>query len=120
MITCIIIMAISLALFILIVSTEDDVDKAVEASNLPFYVFIITLVITIASCSSAKTNKMIYNDMAKNPQCYSINDLKEAHKDILKHKVRQGHWTSFYNGYEFPEINVNVMDEVDTTLHIVK
>ena len=119
MITCIIIMTIYLALFILIAITEDDVDKVAEAGKSLFWIFIITLVITIANCSSAKTNKMLYNDIAKNPQCYSINDLKKAHKDILKHKAR-GHWTSFYNGYEFPEINVNVMDEVDTTLHIVR
>ena len=39
---------------------------------------------------------------------------------MKKDKVRQGHWTSFYNGYEFPEINVNVMDEVDNTVHFIK
>ena len=58
--------------------------------------------------------------MANNSQNYSINDLKEAHKSIIRHKVHQGHWTSFYNGYEFPEINVDVMNSVDNTIHIVK
>lgn len=120
MITCIIIMAISFALLVLIAWDIKNDDDAADACGLTFLVFIITLIVTITNCSSARSNKMIYNDMAKNPQCYSLNDLKEAHKAILRHKARQGHWTSFYNGYEFPEINVNVMNEVDNTIHIVK
>lgn len=95
-------------------------DGGEEVGHIPCNIFLAALLITIVCSLCAKENKALYNDMAKNPQCYSINDLREAHQGIIAHKSHQGHWTSFYNGYEFPEINVSVMDEVDTTVHIVK
>ena len=117
MILGIIFIVVFFALFLLTIIGED---KNGDVAAFPFAVFFMALIITIGCSLHARENKALYNDMAKNPQCYSINELKEAHKNIIKHKSYQGHWISFYNGYEFPEINVNIMDEVDTTLHIVK
>lgn len=101
-------------------SNAQKSDEANEAAVFPFFVFIVSLIITISCCNVAKHNKIRYNDMAKNQQCYSVNDLKQAHNEIIQHKAHQGSWTSFYNGYEFPDISVNIKDEVDTTIQIVK
>lgn len=120
MITCIIITVVFFAFTVLMWCTSDGDGDVIAVSGLPLFAALIMLVVTICCHSSARENKALYDDMAKNPQCYSTNDLKEAHKDIQKHKTHQGHWSSFYNGYDFPEINVYVMDEVDQTLHIVK
>lgn len=112
---------LTIVFFVLIFgSAALDEEVAAFTGTASILMFITSFFITIACYSVAKENKVLYNDMAKNPQCYSINDLKEAHKDIQCHKAHQGHWTSFYNGYDFPEINVYVMDEVDQTLHIVE
>lgn len=120
MIFCIIITLLFFAFFVLVAITSDNAKEFESVGTAPFVAFVLMLLVTIAGCSNARENKALYNDMAKNPQCYSVNDLKEAHKAIQGHKAHQGHWTSFYNGYNFPEINVYVMDEVDHTLHVVK
>lgn len=128
MVVCIIITALFFTLFILAmidyIRTEDNdsdsLKMSLEVASGGFMLFIVALIITLGLCVNAANNKALYIDMANNPQSYSINDLKDAHKSIIRHKVRQGHWTSFYNGYEFPEINVDVMNSVDQTIHIVK
>ena len=128
MIVCIIITALLFTLFILAmidyIRVEDDnsdkAEKILEAAKGGFMLFIVVLIITLGLCTNATNKKALYTDMENNPQNYSINDLKDAHKSIIRHKVRQGHWTSFYNDYEFPEINVDVMNSVDQTIHIVK
>lgn len=127
MVVCIIITALFFILFMLAmidyIREDDDSDNlkiSLEVANGGFMLFIAALIITLGLCANAANKKVLYTDMANNPQSYSINDLKDAHKSIICHKVRQGHWTSFYNGYEFPEINVDVMNSVDQTIHIVK
>lgn len=128
MIVCIIIMALFFTLFILAMidyiriedNNSDDAKKSLDAASGALILFSIVLGLTIGLCVNATNKKALYTDMADNSQSYSINDLKEAHKSIIRHKVHQGHWTSFYNGYEFPEINVDVMNSVDNTIHIVK
>lgn len=128
MVVCIIITALFFTLFILVMidyirtedNNSDNLKTNLEAANVGFILFIEVLIITLGLCANAANKKALYTDMANNPQSYSINDLKDAHKSIIRHKVRQGHWTSFYNGYEFPEINVDVMNSVDQTVHIVK
>lgn len=128
MVVSIIITALFFTLFILamidyIRIEDDNTDNAktsLEAANGALISFSIVLGLTLGLCVNATNKKALYTDMANNSQNYSINDLKEAHKSIIRHKVRQGHWTSFYNGYEFPEINVDVMNSVDNTIHIVK
>lgn len=113
----------TLAMIDYIRAEDDNSDNAkisLEAANGGFMLFIVALIITLGLCTNATNKKALYTDMANNPQSYSINDLKDAHKSIIRHKARQGHWTSFYNGYEFPEINVDVMNSVDQTIHIVK
>lgn len=128
MVVCIIITALFFTLFMLAMidyirfedNSSDNAKKSLEAANGGFMLFIVALIITLGLCANATNKKALYTDMANNPQSYSINDLKNAHKNIICHKARQGHWTSFYNGYEFPEINVDVMNSVDQTIHIVK
>lgn len=128
MVVCIIITVLFFTLFILAMidyirtenNNSDNAKTSLEAANGGFMLFIVVLIITLGLCANASNKKALYTDMANNPQSYSINDLKDAHKSIIRHKVRQGHWTSFYNGYEFPEINVDVMNSVDQTIHIVK
>ena len=122
MIICIIITVLLLGLCIFATADylKDDTSSSDDVVSGLFMSFIITLIVTIGLSVNAAENKAIYNNMASNPQCYSINDLKNAHRAIQGHKSHQGHWTSFYNGYEFPEINVNVMDEVDNTVHFIK
>ena len=128
MVACIIITALLFTLFILAMidyiraedNNSDRAKQSLDAANGGFILFTIVLVLTIGLCVNATNKKALYTDMANNSQNYSINDLKEAHKSIIRHKVHQGHWTSFYNGYEFPEINVDVMNSVDNTIHIVK
>lgn len=128
MVVCIIITALfftlsTLAMIDYIRAEDDNSDNAkisLEASNGGFMLFIVALIITLGLCANATNKKVLYTDMVNNPQNYSINDLKDAHKSIICHKAHQGHWTSFYNGYEFPEINVDVMNSVDQTIHIVK
>ena len=128
MVVCIIITALFFTLFILAMiayirtedNNSDNLKMSLEAATGGFMLFIVALIITLGLCANAANKKALYTDMANNPQSYSINDLKDAHKSIIRHKVRQGHWTSFYNGYEFPEINVDVMNSVDQTIHIVK
>lgn len=128
MIAFIIIMAFFFLVFILAMidsirikdNNSDDAKKSLDAASGALILFSIILGLTIGLCVNATNKKALYTDMANNSQNYSINDLKEAHKSIIRHKVHQGHWTSFYNGYEFPEINVDVMNSVDNTIHIVK
>lgn len=128
MVVCIIITALLFTLFILAMidyirvedDNSDEAEKILEAAKGGFMLFIVVLIITLGLCTNATNKKALYTDMANNTQNYSINDLKDAHESIIRHKVRQGHWTSFYNGYEFPEINVDVMNGVDQTIHIVK
>ena len=128
MIVYIIIAALFFTLFILTMidyirvedNNSDSAKKSLDAANGALILFSIVLGLTIGLCVNATNKKVLYTDMANNSQNYSINDLKEAHKNIIRHKVHQGHWTSFYNGYEFPEINVDVMNSVDNTIHIVK
>ena len=128
MVVCIIITALDFILFMLAMidyiriedDNSDNAKTSLEAANGGFMLFIVALIITLGLCANATNKKALYTDMANNPQNYSINDLKDAHKSIIRHKARQGHWTSFYNGYEFPEINVDVMNSVDQTIHIVK
>ena len=128
MVVCIIITALFFTLFILAMidyirtenNNSDNAKMSLEAANGGFILFIVALLITLGLCANATNKKALYTDIANNPQNYSINDLKDAHKSIIYHKARQGHWTSFYNGYEFPEINVDVMNSVDQTIHIVK
>lgn len=128
MVVCIIITALFFTLFILAMidyirtedNNSDNAKTSLGAAESGFMLFIVALIITLGLCANAANKKALYTDMANNPQSYSINDLKNAHKSIIRHKVRQGHWTSFYNGYEFPEINVDVMNSVDQTIHIVK
>lgn len=128
MIVCIIIMALFFTLFILALidyiriedNNSDDAKTSLDTASGALILFSIILGLTIGLCVNATNKKALYTDMVNNSQNYSINDLKEAHKSIIRHKVRQGHWTSFYNGYEFPEINVDVMNSVDNTIHIVK
>lgn len=95
-------------------------DEDLVATHSMFILFIVVLALTLGLRMNTASNKALYTDMANNPQCYSINDLKDARKAIIRHKARQGHWTSFYNGYEFPEINVDTMGSVDQTMQIVK
>lgn len=128
MIVCIIIMALFFALFMLAMidyiriedNNSDDAKTSLDAASSALILFSIILGLTIGLCVNSTNKKALYTDMATNSQNYSINDLKEAHKSIIRHKVYQGRWTSFYNGYEFPEINVDVMNSVDNTIHIVK
>lgn len=128
MVVCIIITALDFILFMLAMTdyirtednNSDNAKTSLEAAKGGFMLFIVALIITLGLYANATNKKALYTDMANNPQSYSINDLKDAHKSIIRHKVRQGHWTSFYNGYEFPEINVDVMNSVDQTIHIVK
>ena len=128
MVVCIIITALLFTLFILAMidyirtedNNSDNAKMSLEAASGGFMLFIVALIITLGLCVNAANKKALYTDMVNNPHSYSINDLKDAHKSIIRHKVRQGHWTSFYNGYEFPEINVDVMNSVDQTIHIVK
>ena len=129
MVVCIIITALFFILFMLLminyirVEDDDSYDEKLSLAAASYYVgllFIAALIITLALCANATDKKALYTDMANNPQNYSINDLKDAHESIISHKMRQGHWTSFYNGYEFPEINVDVNNNVDQTIHIVK
>lgn len=121
MIICI---ALTILFFVLLLcllfSPNVDADTTGSCCTFLLFAFIAMLVITIVCGACARENKVIYDDMAKNPQCYSLEDLRKAHKCIQGHKAHQGHWTSFYNGYEFPEIDVTVMDKVDNTIHIVK
>lgn len=128
MIVCIIITALFFTLFILAMidyirtedNNSDNAKTSLAAAEGGFILFIVALIITLGLCVNATNKKALYTDMVNNPHSYSINDLKDAHKSIICHKARQGHWTSFYNGYEFPEINVDVMNSVDQTIHIVK
>lgn len=124
MIICIISMAIIFTCWLIaIISIKDNnvnSDEDLVAAHNIFMLFIVVLVLTLGLHINATSNKALYTDMANNSQCYSINDLKDARKDIIRHKAHQGHWISFYNGYEFPEINVDTMDSVDNTIHIVK
>ena len=128
MVVCIIITTLDFILFILAMidyirtedNNSDNAKTSLEAAEGGFMLFIVALIITLGLCVNATNKKALYTDMANNTQSYSINDLKDAHKSIIRHKVRQGHWTSFYNGYEFPEINVDVNNSVDQTIHIVK
>lgn len=128
MVACIIITALLFTLFILAMidyiraedNNSDRAKQSLDAANGGFILFTIVLVLTIGLCVNATNKKALYTDMANNSQNYSINDLKEAHKSIIHHKVYQGHLVSFYNDYEFPEINVDVMNSVDNTIHIVK
>lgn len=128
MVVCIIITALFFTLFMLAtieyIRVEDDnsdnLKMSLEVASGGFMLFIVALIITLGLYANAANKKALYTDMANNPQSYSINDLKDAHKSIIRHKVYQGHWTSFYNGYEFPEINVDVMNSVGQTIHIVK
>lgn len=121
MVTCIILIVLFFVSFLyLLFSPNVDADTTGSYGTFLLTAFIAMLVVTICCGSCARENKVIYNDMAKNPQCYSLEDLRKAHKAIQSHKSHQGHWTSFYNGYEFPEIDITVMDNVDNTIHIVK
>lgn len=119
MITFIIISVVWLVLTVLFSVIAKD-ENEYGPATFTLIAFVLNVMLTIGLCMNAKENKIIYKDMAENPQCYSTNDLKEAHRSIQCHKAHQGHWSSFYNGYDFPELNVYVMDEVDQTLHIVK
>lgn len=119
MIAFIIISVVWLALTVICIALAKE-DGDYGAAGVTFIAFLVNVILTICLCMNAKENKVLYSDMAKNPQCYSTNDLKEARKAIVGHKAHQGTPFSFYNRYDFPEINVYVMDEVDHTLHIVK
>ena len=122
MIICIILMALFFVLLLCVLFSPnmDSSDTAASCGAFLLFAFIAMLLITIVCGACARENKVIYDDMAKNPQYYSLEDLRKAHKAIQGHKAHQGHWTSFYNGYEFPEIDVTVIDKVDNIIHIVK
>ena len=91
------------------VRTHDDVYCL--GIGFGFVGFLIMLAVLIGCMINAHRYKVIYNDMAENPQCYSVNDLKEARKDMLSHKAYQGTPFSFYNGYDFPDFNTYTIDD---------
>lgn len=65
-------------------------------------------------------NRAIYTDMAENPQCYTLSELQQARQEIVAHKMWVNTPFTFYPGYEFPDIKIDIPESTDTTLQIVK
>lgn len=91
------------------IKTDDDVYCL--GIGFGFIGFLIVVSTFLGCVMDAHRHKVLYNDMAENPQCYSVNDLKEARKDMLSHKAYQGTPFSFYNGYELPDFNTYTIDD---------
>lgn len=122
-----IIFIISLVLLIgsiigIIISCKFGSDEASLVDVILLITFILGLIFTPVSGAGelrAKRDEAIWNDMVANPTCYSTESLAEAHQDIVKSKYWATTPFSFHKGYDFPEINVNVMENTKK-YHFVK
>lgn len=94
----------------------------------PFWVAVmcISLVLggvgtpfSIADEIASNIEEVTWTDMATNPTCYSTESLAEAHMNIVKAKYWSKTPFSFHKGYDFPEINVDVMENTNK-FHFVK
>ena len=80
---------------------------------------IVLTPVCVGFALDAKSDEAIWNDMVANPTCYSTELLAKAHKDIATSKYWATTPFGFHKGYDFPEINVDVMEDTKK-YHFVK
>lgn len=114
------VMFIAAVIYFAFTWSKDNTNDSVD--TLFIIAFGVGLIFSIigAGCTwGAKSDEALWNDMAANPICYSTESLAKAHKDIVTSKYWATTPFGFHKGYDFPEIDPNVMENT-TKYHFVR